>query len=229
MSTAYHPQTERQMERTNQVLELDIRTFANYDQNDWYQILPLAEHAYNNTATNAHKITPFFANYGFHPQTEVMKGSEAQNPWATMYCHWIQDIHGQAKQTLEKTWESMKKYYDRKATKHPDLEVGDMVMLNAKKICTQQPSKKLRPKLYALFRILERNGGRAYKLEISPRWKIHPVFHVSLVEHLSSLEPTKSRTTPTRSRLHRGRPRVGGRKNSKNSDYFLYVKGSRKE
>ena len=80
MSTAYHPQTDGQTERTNQVLESYLRTFVNYDQNDWYQLLPLAEHAYNNSATNAHKMTPFFANYGLHPQTEWMKEREAQSP-----------------------------------------------------------------------------------------------------------------------------------------------------
>ena len=80
MSTAYHPQTDGQMERTNQVLEGYLRTFVNYDQDNWYQLLQLAEHAYNNSATNAHKMTPFFANYGFHPQTERMKEREAHNP-----------------------------------------------------------------------------------------------------------------------------------------------------
>jgi len=53
MSTAYHPQTDGQTERTSQVLEGYLRMFVNYDQNDWYQLLPLAEHAYNNSAINA--------------------------------------------------------------------------------------------------------------------------------------------------------------------------------
>jgi len=105
-----------------------LRTFLNYDQKDWYQLLPLAEHAYNNSATNAHNMTPFFANYGFHPQTEWMKAREAQNPGATLYGQWMQDIHQQAKQTLQHTRESMKKYYDRKATEQPSNEVGDLVM-----------------------------------------------------------------------------------------------------
>jgi len=70
MSTVYHPQTDRQTERTNQVLEGYLPTFVNHDQNDWYQLLPLAEHAYNNSATNVDKMTPFCANYGFHPQME---------------------------------------------------------------------------------------------------------------------------------------------------------------
>ena len=58
-STAYNPQTDGQTERTNQVREGYLRTFVNYDQNDSYQLLPLAEHAYNNSASNAHKMTPF--------------------------------------------------------------------------------------------------------------------------------------------------------------------------
>jgi len=70
MALAYHPQTDGQTERTNQVLEGYLWTFVNYDQNDWYQLLPLAEHAYNSSATNTHKMTPFFTNYSFHPQME---------------------------------------------------------------------------------------------------------------------------------------------------------------
>ena len=69
MSTAYHPQIDGQTEQTNQVLEDYLRIFINYEHSDWYELLPLAEHAYNNSVTNAHKMTPFFANYGFHPQT----------------------------------------------------------------------------------------------------------------------------------------------------------------
>jgi len=62
----YHPQTDGQTARTNQVLKGYLWTFVNYDQNDWYQLFPLAEHAYYNSATNADNMTPFFANYGFH-------------------------------------------------------------------------------------------------------------------------------------------------------------------
>jgi len=196
MSTAYHPQTDGQTERTNQVLEGYLGTFVNYDQDDWYQLLPLAEHAYNNSATNAHKMTPFFGNYGFHPQTEWMKERDAHNPGATMYAHWMQDIHQQAKQTLENTRESMKKYYDRKATEQPSIEVGDLVMLNAKNIRTKRPSKKLSPKQYGPFKVLEKKGSRAYKLEISPRWKIHPVFHVSLLEPYRATNRPNSEQPP---------------------------------
>jgi len=86
----------------------------------------------------------------------------------------------------------MGRYYDRKAKQQPDFKVGDMVMLNAKNIPTKRPSKKLAPKLYSPFKILEQRGELAYKLEISDRWKIYPVFHVSL------LEPYRTPTRPAR-------------------------------
>ena len=82
MSTANHIQTDGQTERTNQTLEGYLQNFVNYDQNDWYQLLSLAEHAYNNSATNTHGMSPFYANYGFQPHTEWMKEREARNPRA---------------------------------------------------------------------------------------------------------------------------------------------------
>ena len=99
-----------------------------------------------------------------------------------MYARWMQDVHEQARQALENTREVMKKYYNRKAMDQLNIEVCDLVMLNAKNIRTKRPTKKLSPKLYGPFTVLERKGNRAYKLEISPQWKIHPVFHVSLLE-----------------------------------------------
>jgi len=133
-----------------------------------------------------------------------MKEREAHNPGATLYAHWMQDIYRQAKQTLENTRESMKKYYDRKARAQPNIEVGDLVMWNAKNIRTKRPSKKLSPKLYGPFQVLEKKGSRAYKLEISPRWKIRPVFHVSL------LEPYRASNRPTREQPPRDPAEIEG-------------------
>jgi len=97
MSTVYHPQSDGQTERVNQVLGGYLLIFVNYDLDDWYHLLPLAEFAYNNSVTNAHNMTPFFSNYGYHPQTEWLKEREARNPGATLYAHWMQTIHQQAR------------------------------------------------------------------------------------------------------------------------------------
>ena len=52
-STAFHPQTDGQTERVNQFLEQYLRQYCNYVQDNWYDLLPLAEYAYNNSATTA--------------------------------------------------------------------------------------------------------------------------------------------------------------------------------
>ena len=174
MSTAYHPQSDRQTERTNQVLEGYLRTIVNYDQNYWYQLLPLVDHTYNNSATNPHKMTTCFAKTIFHVQTEWMKERGAQNRRPTMYADLMQDIHRQGRHNLENTRESMKKYYPQKATQQQNIIVGDLVILNTKNIGTKRPSKHLSLKLYGPFKVLEQKECMAYKLEISPRWKIHP-------------------------------------------------------
>ena len=84
---AYHPQTDEETEQTNHTLEGYLCNFVNYDQSDWYQLLPLATHAYNNSRTNPHGMSPFYANYGFHPEKEWMKEREARNPGAALYAH----------------------------------------------------------------------------------------------------------------------------------------------
>ena len=69
LSTAFHPQSDGQTERLTQTLEQYLRTFINYDQDDWNQLLPLAEYAYNNLVTAPTKMSPFYANYGYHSRT----------------------------------------------------------------------------------------------------------------------------------------------------------------
>jgi len=65
---------------------------------------------------------------------EWMKETEAQNPGATMYIQWMQTLQENASTTLEQTREAMKKYHERRATPQPIIEIGDLVMLNAKNI-----------------------------------------------------------------------------------------------
>jgi len=70
LSTAFHPQTDGQTERANATLEQYLRAYCNYQQDDWEnweKLLPIAEFCYNNAQTRTTRITPFWANYGYHP------------------------------------------------------------------------------------------------------------------------------------------------------------------
>ena len=64
LSTAFHPQTDGQMEWMNQKLEQYLRFFVEHWQKDWLEWLVLAEFAVNNKAHTATKVLPFMANYG---------------------------------------------------------------------------------------------------------------------------------------------------------------------
>ena len=55
-------------------------------------------------------------------------------------------------------------------------------MLNAKNVRTKRLTRKLSPRLYGPSKVIKKRGNRAFKLDIPPRWKIYPVFHVSLLE-----------------------------------------------
>ena len=51
-------------------MEKYLHAFANYEQDNWVELLPLAEFAYNNSRHTATRMTPFFANFGYHPEMQ---------------------------------------------------------------------------------------------------------------------------------------------------------------
>ena len=73
LSTAFHPQTDGQIDRVNLVFQGYFRHYSNFQQDDWAELLPLAEHAYNTVTAESTKVSPFFANYGFNPETQWVK------------------------------------------------------------------------------------------------------------------------------------------------------------
>jgi transposase InsO family protein len=87
MSTAYHPQSDGQMERMNQVIEAYVRSYCNFEKNDWADMLPMAEYAYNNSKHSTTKISPFYANYGYEPRTNWTTEIAFRNPASELYSH----------------------------------------------------------------------------------------------------------------------------------------------
>jgi len=96
-------------------------------------------------------MSPFYANYGFHPQTEWMKEREAQNLGVGLYAHWMQVTHQHARKALEQSREETSKYADRNARQQPDIKVGDLVMLNVKNNPTKRLTKKFSPSMQGPF------------------------------------------------------------------------------
>jgi len=197
MSTAFHPQTDGQTERLNQTIETYLRTFVAKEQDDWVSLLPMAEFAYNDSVTIGNGMMPFFANYSLHPATVNPPIEEPLNPASTVYAHWMQTVHEVSRQGLEDAQERMRRYTDPARKEPPTYQVGDLVMLNGRNIKTRRPTKKLDHKNHGPFQIEKILSPLAVRLTLPRKWKIHNVFHVSLLEpyrtseHWAPPDPSK--------------------------------------
>ena len=86
------------------------------------------------------------------------------------------------KTELEFVRQQMSKYYNQKRLEGPTFAEGDMVYLSTKNITTKRPAKKLDAKLLGPFPIRKKISKNNYELELPAKIKLHPVFHISLLE-----------------------------------------------
>jgi hypothetical protein len=183
MSTGFHPETDGRTERVNQTIEAFLRAIVNLEMSTWVELLPMAEFAYNNIRTTATGHSPFYANYGFHPNSEITQPRTDILPVTSKaYGHWMTVIHDDCHETLKRSRETMKKYPDKDRAEVPKYSTGGLVMLSGKNIRTRRRCKKLDHKLHGPFEITEVLSGTAVRLNLPAKWKIHKVFHVSLLE-----------------------------------------------
>jgi len=99
LSTAHNPQTDGQTERLNQIVEQYLRNFVNYKQDDWVDLLPVAQLVYNTTQTETTKLTPFFANFGY--EADLRQGPEVAIPKAMIKADQLHSLHNAMKEELE--------------------------------------------------------------------------------------------------------------------------------
>ena len=71
LSTALGVFPYSQVEQTNQILEQYLCVYCNYQQDNWLELLPLVEFAYNNAPSTTTSVSPFFANKGYHLNLSV--------------------------------------------------------------------------------------------------------------------------------------------------------------
>jgi hypothetical protein len=194
LSTAFHPQTDGQTERTNATLEQYLRCFLNYQQDNWSQLLPLAEFAYNNTVHSSTNQTPFFALYGYHPRFSIHVPRVARHsPEAGKRIQFLQDVQADLRFHISAAQESQARYYNQHVQSPPDFAPGDRVWLLRRHIKTSRPSDKLDYRKLGPFKIIAPVGTRSFRLDLPASMsRIHPVFHVSL------LEPFQDNTIPGR-------------------------------
>jgi hypothetical protein len=92
-TSRYHPEGNGQTKRTNQTLEQYLRIYCNYQQDNWSELLPLAEFAYNNAPSATTGVSPFFANKGYHPNISIHPERDLSSARAREYAIDLDELH----------------------------------------------------------------------------------------------------------------------------------------
>ncbi|GJS77742.1 reverse transcriptase domain-containing protein [Tanacetum coccineum] len=193
MSTAYHPETDGQSERTIQTLEDMLRACVIDFGKGWVNHLPLVEFSYNNSYHASIKAAPFEALYGRKCRSPVCwaEVGEVQLTGPEIVQETTEKIV-LIKQRMQAARDRQKSYADLKR-KPMEFQVGDKVMLKVspwKGVVRFGKRGKLNPRYVGPFKVLERVGSVAYKLELPEELsRVHDTFHVSNLKKCYADEP----------------------------------------
>ncbi|KAD3067307.1 hypothetical protein E3N88_35187 [Mikania micrantha] len=183
MSTAYHPQTDGQTERTNQTLEDMLRSCVIDFGGSWDIHLPLVEFSYNNSYHTSIQCAPFEALYGRKCRSPICWSEVGESQIiGPEFIQETTDKIALIQERIKAARDRQKSYADNR--RRPlEFQVGNRVMLKVspwKGIFRFGKRGKLSPRFVGPFKILERIGPVAYRLELPLELgNIHDVFHVS--------------------------------------------------
>src|SRR3954463_16726441 len=182
-STAYHPQSQGQVERLNQVLEDMLRACVISFRKKWEESLPFAEFSYNNSYRASLKMAPFEVLYGCKCQTPLNWSESGERTLIGLdIIQHAEDKVRVIREHLKAAQSHQKSNYDRK---HKEMvyQPGEYAYLRVTPMRGTHRFRikgKLTPRYIGPFRILSKSGPVAYRLELPPNLsQVHDVFHVS--------------------------------------------------
>src|SRR5258708_39150645 len=179
-STLFPYTTLFRSEHINQVLEQYLCTYTNHQQDNWAPLLPLVEFTYNNATSETTRVSPFFANKGYHPRMTPNLLAPSPSSEAQHYIADLDQLHAQLKTSIMEAQECYQKSVDCKQMVPPLFKVRDQAYIKAKFLQTTQPLKKLPKKNLGPFKIIGTLRMHSVTLHLPHHFSgRHPLSHVS--------------------------------------------------
>ena len=182
LSTAAHPQTDGQTERTNQTLEQYLRAFVNYNQDNWASLLHFAEMAMNNAINSSTRRTPFEINIGYSPNFDYLAEEKVNEvPAADIFMSKLKHVWIETIKNLRESAGKMRKDSDHLRRVH-NFKIGDQVLLDTEHLRRNRPSGKLDFRRVGPYEIIEKINNNAFRLKFPIGSRQHDVINVSRLQ-----------------------------------------------
>ncbi|XP_024976277.1 uncharacterized protein LOC112514178 [Cynara cardunculus var. scolymus] len=178
-SSTYHPQSDGQTEVVNHCLEQYLRCWVSSTPKQWCKWLPWVELSYNTSFHTALKVSPFKVFYGRDPPPLLhYKANSSRVQSVDQELTDREEMLDEVKLHLLKAQFRMKQYADLKR-KEVEFVVRDWVFLKLRPYIQKLPvmgnSLKLLSRFYGPYKMLEKIGSVAYRLDLPSSVKIHPI------------------------------------------------------
>ena len=163
-TSGYHLEGDGQTERTNQMLEQYLQVYSNYQQDNWSDLLPLAEFAYNNAPSATTGISPFYANKGYHPNISVHPERELASRKAQEFTIELDELHTALKEQIRTAQSHYQTSANACHAPAPSFPTGSHAFMKAQFFHTTWPSKKLTEKYLGPFEVIAQVGTHSFML-----------------------------------------------------------------